>query len=238
MGYSISVTMKSKKARDLFAAFLREHMRPWTEILAESEHFQRWAETNFMYGHILDNGGTLDDVRASIQRGDTSSILCVGPKEIFYHDGKGTTKIGFNYSVSGPEWEWERVILNWLALRGGRRRTCRSITNGHVTKPVPYMCYDCGEAWPILMEADIKHVKDPEERQKLLWMLTDENGWRCPQSPMEAAVDEGLADPEEKAESDPQWADMYKDQRENSRLTGQITKPEIERLDSLWRAEQ
>lgn len=234
MGYSISVSMKSIKARDKFAAFLREHFRPWATIVAESEHFQRWAETHIMESFVLDNGGTLDDVRESLWRCDTSRYLCVGPEEIFYHSGKGTTKIGFNYGVSGPEREWQQVLLNWLALRGGRRRTCVSTTNGHVTAQVPYTCYD-SEAQPVLHEADIAHVTDPTERRKLLWMVTDENGWRDARGPMEAAVDAGLVDPEEKAESDPHWTSLYKDQRENNRLTGLITKAEIERLEALWR---
>ena len=233
MGYSISVSMKSLKARDQFAAFLREHMRPWMDILAESEHFPKWAETNFLYADFR----TLDDVRASIQRQDTSRHLCVGPEEIFYHSGKGTTKIGFNYSVSGPEREWQRILLNWLALRGGRRRTCQSITNGHVTAQVPYTCYD-SEAWPVLLDKDIAHVTDPAERRKLRWLLTDENGWRAPRSMMQDQVDAGLVDLAEKEESDPEWMALYKEQNENHRLTGLVTKAEIERLEALWRASQ
>ena len=230
MGYTLSVSMKSIKARDEFKAFLDQHLRPFSKAMSESEHLEAWAKVSLYYSHGCD----LDDVRRSLQNTDTSGHISTGDDALWYASGKKTTKLGFDYGGRGPEWEWQRVLLNWLALRGGRLRRLEGMTHGHIDTVLPYMCYD-SEAWPVLLESDIAHVTDPKERKKLLWMVTDENGWRSPKSSMQDQIDRGMVDLDTIGESDPGWMEYYEKNVEENRLLGLVTKAEIERLDALWR---
>lgn len=229
MGYTLSVSMKSIKARDEFLAFLRQHMKPFSKAMSESEHLEAWAKVSLFYA-----GCDLDGVRKSLQNTDSSECISTGDGALWYASGKKTTKLGFDYGCRGPEWDWQRCLLNWLALRGGRRRRLEAMTHGHIDTVLPYMCYD-SEAWPVLLESDIAHVTDPDERKKLLWMVTDENGWKSPISPMQNQIDMSLVDLDTIEESDPGWMEYYKKNVEENRLLGLVTKAEIERLDALWR---
>lgn len=152
MGYSISVPLKSKKARDEALCFLREHFKSWTQVKPDL--------TGAISVTVFDEDPDMDWTRGLCSDGELS-----------YDHGKH--RIGFNCTLSGGfigEYAW--AVLRFIALRWGRVRKLKKFTG--TDDCVPYVVYDGCEAWPVL-QRDAWAEKISEEGR---WCLVDAVGYK------------------------------------------------------------
>jgi hypothetical protein len=131
MGYSLSTPCQSAKARDEMVAFLEQHHRPFSTVIAEAR------------------AGSYD------RDYDPTVFICVGD-ELAY--GAGPSKIGFNFSTSGDYAHWMWTLCRWVALQVGRKRTFK--TELAYPTAFPYVTWD-SEAHPVLTPADIEGWDEP-----------------------------------------------------------------------------
>ena len=160
MGYSLSTPCKSAKARDEMEAFLDEHLRPFSEVIAEDKA-------------ALDKIRKLSLFPSSFKPDwDPTAYLAVGDGLAY---GAGANKIGFNFSTSHNYGQWMYGLCRFMALRVGRKRTFKGLLG--VEGTFPYYTYDF-EGTPVLTEEDYDRVS---ESAKGRFSPTDHVGFTHPQ---------------------------------------------------------
>lgn len=115
MANSLSVSCRSAQSRDALVAFLRKHLRPFSQVA-------------FEHGYDLDPDC------------DPTKWIAVG-KEVIY--GKGMSKVGFNFVDSSEYRVYMYAVMSWVAIHFGRRRGLNALSPlGKADEPVPYVTYN------------------------------------------------------------------------------------------------
>lgn len=192
MGYSLAVSLKSKPARDEMFAFLGANLRPWSTLTEPyKDNPEVYCSPDF----------------------DPTRWLCLG-KDLDYD--RGTTKIGFNQSMTGHH---TVCILRWASLRLGRRRKFKKFD---ILVPVPYIVYDGYEGWPTLY-----NYEWPNCPEKAKWCLVDRHGFK-PENRWWKHRPKG---------SPPLTADTkkyIKHEEKVLKIKDQLMHAELKRLTKLW----
>jgi hypothetical protein len=213
MGYSLSTPCKSPQARDKMAAFLGEHLRPFSEVLRESPELVELQELTRV---------PLDKLRY-----DPTKYLCVGD-ELAY--GSGPSKIGFNFSSSSfPFGLWMHALCAWMALRVGRRRGLNALSDvGRADQRVAYTTYD-HDPTPVLTKADIADWPESHrEHARWRWLVSGLGTKEV--EPAEHQVKRWGGEHAE-------VLDFHRRSEKRDRLLTAIIERELRRLAELWEVE-
>jgi len=224
MGYSLSVPCKSTKAAEHLAAFLREHLRPFSVVCDESPDIR----AEFAADALVDDRRRFPLPTCGPNTYDPTTFVCLG-HELAY--GSGSTKVGFNLSTTGQYGIYMHAVLAWAATRVGRRRGLNNLAIvGHADQRVAYTTWD-NQPQPVLTATDIA-AWDPKEREygEIHW-LVDKFGLRTFGDTTHYAHQRGWRDEGEgarKALLHSMWA--------RDKALRAITEREMERLNRLWEA--
>jgi len=148
------------------AAFLREHMRPFGDVLKESPEFKEFLDLTLGTDRTGDN----------LWWNDPTEFIHVG-HELAY--GATSNKLGFNFSFQGDFAAWLNTVLQWVAITTGRRRGLNAMAEvGKAHLKVPYTCYDSSPT-PVLPPSIREDWNKQEQEHAVLrgWAV-DEHGWR------------------------------------------------------------
>ena len=217
MGYSLSVSCRSGKARDRMARFLREHAIPFTTLMWNAPEKDEYLKK--AWGEATEEEMLLYDPTQYFNVGN----------EIAY--GAGPSRIGFNFTTGGIHADYMYSMMGWMALRVGTRRGLNALSDvGYAHLRVPYYKYDSHDITPVLTFEDTSDWSDPvKEHARHRWVV-DEFGCRV-------RTEEERYDYMRTGSALANWAQrkiwLDNEIRKNE-LTMQVVRREMRRLAELW----
>jgi len=129
-------------------------------------------------------------------------------------------RIGFQYSVLYYADHYVFCFLHWIALQVGRRRIFRAT---QVPEAIPYIVYDGGEAWPVILKSRWASVVPTDDSR---WPLVNDNGFHPASRSWENWNDDAV-----KEMGKTNW---FKAEQERYNITDQLVEKELQRLTGLW----